>query len=588
MKKPTVDQTENAARKNPGSVEAESPKRLSRRNFLKSALTVAGVGSTGLIGSVAMAELGVTTVGKATRVKKSTAEKHPNAELLPNLAAPAKWDYQADVVVAGGGGSGLAAAVSATEYGAKAILLEKNAFCGGDTSIAMVVTGAIGSRFQNKLGIKAPSLGNRVLAEGSTNLDGFQNIAIPNATIGRNAALVRQIMEHQKDTMDWLEDMGVVYSTEAAGGSPAPGLFHIPIDPEHPEEGWYRWHPHNGRGFTEALEKKAKAIGVKILKEHPATGLVTSGQHVIGIAARNIDGKLVYTKAKAVVLATGGFGANTDMLRAYCNPRRAEAARYWGMPSATGDGIRMAQALGADVRAMDEIEIWDGGALREHGATTVYSAPNQLVRQKSLTVNKKAQRFFCESVYRGQAYSYQAAQTIAQPNMESFTLFDANIISREDIIKKFHPLFCEYPCPWFEQQFEHYLARGVIKKANTIPELAKKLGLDPDALVKTVDRYNMHCDAGADTDFFKEPIYMLPIRTAPFYGVGQKGGTSFNTHGGLVVDEKFHVLDKEWEPIPGLFVAGENAAGGGNLAFALPSGRLAGKFAANEGLGYGA
>jgi succinate dehydrogenase/fumarate reductase flavoprotein subunit len=255
------------------------------------------------------------------------------------------------------------------------------------------------------------------------------------------------------------------------------------------------------------------------------------------------------------------------------------------MPGATGDGIRMAQALDADMRQMDEIEIWDGGVLREHGATTVYSAPNQLARQKSLTVNKKAKRFFCESLTRGMVYTYQAAQTITQPDMESFTLFDANIISKEDIIKKFHPLFCEYPCPWFEEQFEQYLAKGVIKKADTIVELAKKLDLDPDTLVKTVDRYNSFCDAGYDSDFFKEPIYLHPIRTAPFYGVKQKGGSCFNTHGGLVVDEQFHVLDKNWDPIPGLFVAGENAAGGGTVGFVIPGGRLAGMFAAKEVLG---
>ncbi|MBA3035191.1 MAG: FAD-dependent oxidoreductase [Desulfobacterium sp.] len=525
------------------------------------------------------------TAGKSSRTKRNKAEKHPNAEPLPNLAAPAKWDYETDIIVAGGGGAGLAAAVSAAENGAKVIVLEKNPFCGGDTSIAECIGGGIGSRFQDRFGIKAPPLAARVLAEGSKNPDGSQNVATPNPTSGRNATFVRQIMEQQKDTVDWLEDMGVVYSTEPAGGMPAPGLVHVPIDPEHPEEGWYRWHPHNAKGFTLALEKKAKALGVKILKEHPAKGLVTSDKSVIGIAAHNIDGKMVYVKAKAVILATGGFGANTDMLKAYCSPRRAEAARYWGMPGATGDGIRMAQALGADMRGMDEIEIWDGGALREHGATTVYSAPNQLARQKSLTVNKKAKRFFCESLNRGMVYTYQGSQTIAQPDMESFTLFDANTISKEDIINKFHPLFCEYPCPWFEEQFENYVAKGVIKKAGTIVELAKKLGLDPDELVKTVDRYNMLCAKGEDSDFFKEPFYMHPIRTAPFYGVGQKGGSCFNTHGGLVVDEQFHVLDKNWDPIPGLFVAGENTFGGGTVGFVLPGGRLAGIFAAKEVLG---
>ncbi|MFH2047508.1 MAG: FAD-dependent oxidoreductase [Pseudomonadota bacterium] len=589
MKKPTVDQTKNADQMSREPIEKKSFKRVSRRGFLKGALTAAGAGSAGLIGSAAMTGLGINkaeaAAKKVAQAKGKKGEKLFDAEPLPNLSAPVKWDYETDIVVAGGGGAGLAAAVSAAEKGAKIIVIEKNPFCGGDTSIAECIGGGIGSNFQNRFGIKAPPIAARVLAEGSRNPDGSQNISTPNPTSGRNATFVRQIMEQQKETVDWLEDMGVVYSTEPAGGLPVPGLVHVPIDPQHPEEGWYRWHPHNAKGFTQALEKKAKELGVTILKEHPAKGLVTSGKRVIGIAAHNIDGKMVYLKAKAVILATGGFGANTDMLKTYCTPRRAEAARYWGMPGATGDGIRMAQALGADMRQMDEIEIWDGGVLREHGATTVYSAPNQLARQKSLTVNKKSKRFFCESLTRGMVYTYQAAQIITQPDMESFTLFDANTISKEDIIKKFHPLFCEYPCPWFEKQFEHYLAKGVIKKADTIFELAKKLGLDPDILVKTVDRYNSLCDSGYDADFFKEPIYMHPIRTAPFYGVKQKGGSCFNTHGGLVVDEQFHVLDKNWDHIPGLFVAGENAAGGGTVGFVLPGGRLAGMFAAKEVLG---
>ncbi len=549
--------------------DPEKKSGLSRRDFFKT--SALGIGATVVAGMSA-------TPVQAAKAKSAKAKAHANAEPLPTLSAPAKWNYEVDIVVAGGGGAGLAAAVSAAEQKAKVLLLEKNAFCGGDTSIAMVFSGNVGSRMQQRLGVKTPSLADRVMNVG------YNNLITPNPTCGRDGTLVRQITEIQADTIHWLEDLGMVFSEKAALGLP-PGTLHCPIDPEHREEDWYYWHPHTARGFTEALEKRAKALGVTILKEHPATNLVTSGKRVIGIAARNMDGQVVFTKAKAVILATGGFGANKEMLKKYCAPRRVEAARYWGMPGATGDGIRMAEALGADLRQMEEIEIWDGGALREHGATTVYSAPNQLVRQKSLTVNKKGKRFFNEALYKGYLYSFQAAQTIAQPDMESFTLFDSNIIKKEDIIKKLGATFCEYPCPWFEKQFDEYLAKGVIKKANTIPELAKMLGINPSNLVKTVERYNELCDKGEDTEFFKDAKYMHPIRTAPFYAVGQKGGSCFATYGGLVVDDKFHVLDKDWEPIPGLFVAGENAAGGSSVAFVIPGGRLAAKYAAKEVLG---
>ncbi|MDX9789132.1 MAG: FAD-dependent oxidoreductase [Desulfobacterales bacterium] len=498
----------------------------------------------------------------------------PGSEPLSPIQLPQKWNHEADVVIVGAGGAGLAAAVSAIENSAKVLVLEKNPFCGGNTSLAMVVEGLCGSRIQNKLGIQSPPLSERV----------NRDLTIPNATSGRNPTLVRQILEFQADTLNWLEDLGVVYEIKPAAGAPAPGIVHCPIDPEHPQQGWYSWFPHNARGFTEALEKQARNLGAKILLEHPVISLVVHKEKVVGVAAQLPNGKRVIIKGKSIILTSGGFGANKDMLKKYGNPRKVEGARYWGMPGSQGDGIRMAQALGAETNGMEEIEIWDGGALSEHGATTVYSTPNQLVRQKSLTVNKEGKRFFCESLYGGYYYSYQAAQTLSQKDQTSFTLFDADIIRKEDIIKKFDPMFCEYPCPWFEDQFQKYLKEGTIMKAGSIQELAKKMAVGAAVLVETVARYNQLCDKGVDEDFFKEPKYMQPIRKAPFYAVSQKGGACFNTWGGLIVDERFRVLNKNRNPIPGLYVAGENAAGGASLAYVLPGGRLAGKFAADEAL----
>lgn len=468
-------------------VDEDSKGGFSRRDFIKTAAV--GVSATALSG------LSASGLAHARSLTETQGVVIPGSKPLPPVQTPKKWDHEADVVVVGGGGAGLAAAVSAAESGAKVIVLEKNPFCGGDTSTAMVVDGLCGSRLQNKLGIPSPPLAQRVQ----------NDLTIPNATSGRNPTLVRQILEFQADTINWLEDLGVVYETGPVAGAPAPGIAHCPIDPDHPKEGWYRLFPHNGRGFTIVLEKKARTLGVKILLEHPAAAFVMEGKKLVGVSAQAQGGKSVYIKGESIILTTGGFGANKDMLKKYVVPRRAEGARYWGLSGAQGDGIRMAQALGAETDAMDEIEIWDGGALIEHGATTAYSAPNQLVRQKSLTVNKEGKRFFGESLYRGYYYSYQGAQTLSQKDQVSFTLFDANIIKKEDIIKKFDPMFCEYPCPWFEDQFQKYLADGTIMKANSIQELAKKMGIDSTVLTKTVERYNELCDKGVDEDFFKEP-----------------------------------------------------------------------------------
>jgi fumarate reductase flavoprotein subunit len=541
---------------------------LSRRGFI----------TTAAIGSAATFYLSGAKL-TAFASEQSSKQRNLNADPLPSNSKPTKWDDTTDVVVVGGGSSGLAAAVSAAETGAKVIVVEKNPFCGGDSQFASAfgtAGGPVASRFVRKQGVPCPPISEHVKAE----------LTGPDATGGKSPALVRTIIEHQAETLDWLEDLGVRYASGPVFGLP-PGVVHVPIDPEHPDGGWYRWHPHTARGFTQALEKRARSLAITFLTETPAIGLVTEGNQVIGITAQPVNAKPIHIKAASVVLTTGGFGANKDMLQKYLPPRRIAAYRYWGLPSATGDGIRMAEAIGAEITAMDEAEIWDGGALHDFGPHGAYTTPNQLVRQKSLTVNKLGQRFFDESLYAGLFYSYQAAQTIAQLDHTSFTLFDSNCISKEDIIKKFEPEICEYPCPWWDEQFQKYVEDGTIMKSDSIRGLARKMEVDPASLEETIVRYNACCDKGVDSEFFKEAKYLHAIKKPPFYAVKQFGGSLFETYGGLIVDNRFHVLNKKRQAIPGLYVAGQNAAFGTNLAFALPGGHLAGRFAAEDALGKG-
>ncbi|MGV8083115.1 MAG: FAD-dependent oxidoreductase [Coriobacteriia bacterium] len=589
---------------------SEKGTSLTRRAFLKtSAAGLGGAAIVGVLGSTSEA-----FAADAADAKTMAGTSNAGADPIASVGIPAKWTSEADIVIVGAGGAGLSAAVTAAEAGAKVIVLEKNAFAGGDSSIAMLFEGFVPSKWLKSLGLwgdelsnpkliadrftgmsattvygladpKDPSLGLPVAALGPSIgvdymgvQDAFNNIYTPTPICGRDSAYVRRIFSAQAETIDWLqEDMGVQFSTKQVAGLPIPGMMHCPIDPAHPEEDWEYWDPHNGRGFTEPLFDKAYKLGVTFYMSTPADGLVVDDTgRVVGVRG-SYEGQDVFVKGKAVLLTVGGFAANRDMLFEYCTKDRAESARAWSGPWATGDGIRMAQALGAKTHMMEEIEIWDGGAMRELGSHAVYSAPNQLVRQKSLTVNNKGKRFFSEGQYRGYYFSYQSAQTIAQPNHESATLFDAECISREDIIKKFSPWVCEYPCNWFDSDFKKYLEEGVILKADTIEELAKLLGYPEDNLVATVNRYNELCEAGYDEDFFKDAQYLHPIKTAPFYAVKQIGGSCFNTWGGLVVDEEFRVVDEKLDPIPGLYSAGENVAGGASLAFCLPGGRLAAK-----------
>jgi len=511
--------------------------------------------------------------GAARPAIPSGAEPVSPAEML------AVWDHETDVIVVGAGGAGLSAAVTAREMGARVVVLEKNSGCGGDTSIAMAfISRTSDTKFQKKLGIKPVPLSE----------------AFPMATAGfsnrNNGEVERTLIERDPETADWLEDMGVVYETGPAAGTP-PGLFLTPVDPEGSENGYYSWFPYNAKGFTKTLEKRARALEVKIFSATPAIALVTKDGRVVGLAAKTKEGKTLYIKGKVTILSTGGFGANKDMLRKYCPPDVFEGiAHYIGLPSCTGDGIRMAQGIGAVIEGMDDLEMWDGGVDGVgEGPVAFYNAATQLVRQKSLTINKFGKRFMDEDLLYGHGHEIgpfkaNANQIRRQKDHTSFTIHDSETVKKEFIIKRFEAMACKYPCRWYEKDFERRVDDGTIMKADNIKDLAQLMGVDSMALQGTIGQYNEYCDKGEDPEFFKPAKYLFSLRKPPFYAVKQAGCALFNTWGGLVTNSKFQVMDKEWNVIPGLRVAGHNAAYCASVVYALTSGRIAGESAAEEAL----
>ncbi len=485
------------------------------------------------------------------------------------------YDHEADILVIGAGGAGLPAAVAAAEKGVKVTVLEKNRICGGDALFAMD-TGGINSRHARTVNIGSPLPPDAALAI-------FTNgwMADPD--------VFRAIMIKNDDTLDWMEDMGVVYDpthkwTKHIQALGMPMSSHMPIDPENQEQGYYSWFPFNARGFMRALEKRARSLGVKIMTRTPATGLLQETGKVLGVEASTKEGESLYLKGKVVIIASGGFGANREMIKKYALPRRADAFAYYvGCASNTGDGIKMAQAIGAATEAMDAQTIWDGGVQGiGEGPKAFYNAATQLVRQSSLTVNKLGKRFFNEASMTGYIFDGQGNATLRQKDMTSFTIHDSDTVQKKFIIEKFDPFACEYPTPWFERSFAKALASGVIMKSETITSLAQLMGVDPKTLKQTVDTYNLHCDRGQDLEYFKPAKYLAPIRKAPFYAVKQVGGALIATLGGLKVNGNFQVLDEKWHPIPGLYAAGQAMPWSGTLQAAFNSGRIAGENGARE------
>lgn len=522
--------------------------------------------------------------------------------------APDEYDEVYDVVVAGAGGAGFTAALTIAERGHNVLLLEKNGYVGGDTQFTLGIY-ARNTPWQMEVGdaMVAQSNGaltenpfvytdareylclrpNAVAADGAKLYRDSSHLMAaycPSPTFGRDIHVCATIMDLNPEVMNWLIEHGVAESHGAIGGM-FPGAGMCPCDPavQGQEDDWLSYAPYCGYGyFKDGLTPYAAELGMEVRLESPVTRLIWDGARVTGVVYTDKAGVEHTVGAKAVCLATGGFAANQDMIDKYVEPRRAAAVRTWSQPGATGDGIRIAQGLGAATRGMSEIEIWDGGVFRSMGPVGGYTAPNQLVRQKSLSVNKVAKRYCNEAYYSGYFYSFNGAQTITQPDMTTFTLFDSTMISRADLIEKFKGEFCEYPLANFDEELPKYIEMGVVKKADTIAELAEQLGLDPARLEETVERYNEMCANQWDSDFFKDPEFLWPISEPPFYGVEQYGGTCFATWGGLVIDDTTRVLDEAWEPIAGLYACGEQTFGGSSGGQVFPAGRLAGKVLAEK------
>jgi fumarate reductase flavoprotein subunit len=562
---------------------------ITRRDFLKDAGLV--FGGAAAVGAVSYVGGGIGG-GVQTAYAQDDSDVSTMSESvkpIPPAEVPASWDFEADVVVCGGGMSGLMTTCKAAAYGASVITLEKNGIPGGDGQWAEATMGDY---------TMTPKLIDFLRAD--------EGMLSPKD--GKNHRLMVKMVQRWQDMLDFWDSMGVVRTRNVNAlngfGALMPYMeyygenflgqseFYEPAVPESLEypDDIHRWHPHEARGFTNAMYWYAINNNVGFKLSTPATALVSDGGRVVGVKAHDKQNeKDIFVKAKAVVLATGGLIGNHAMFEYYTPPeKRKFVAKYAGMPSAEGDGIRMAQGIGAFVEEMGEFDIWDGGCIDPHyanGPRAVYNAATQLGRQKSLQVNKLAKRFTDEGRYSGNCYTYNGFQRVYQLDATTFTLFDTNCISREDLMAKFDPMACEEPVPWFDEDFERQLAEGIIMKADSLDELAGLMGVDAAALKETVDRYNSMCDKGEDTDMGKQPKYLVPIKTAPFYTVKDVGGIYWHHGGGMVYNESLQVVDRNWQPIGGLYCAGQNGRALCQIANAAGSGFLAGENAAREALG---
>ena len=506
---------------------------------------------------------------------------------IPPVSHPEKWDQKADVVVVGGGGAGLCAAVRARMKGASVILVEIMPSMGGATQHA---TGAVGwgTKAQKRAGIPF-------------NREDLFQMVMQSSNYTINPWLLRSLIHKGAETLDWIEDLGLEWEVQVCGMMPA---FHVPKGAMN--RSWLLIQ----KEVTDLLFKVAKEKGVKPLVKTRTVALVRKNDRIVGIKAEREGETLFIMAKKGVILAAGGMSVNRGLLKEYIPAAYRGCASSYDLPTSTGEVIRMGIGAGADMAGFNSVSVFDGGIpYLEEGKGPfyryLYSGDIQLVRQPWLYVNKCCQRFLNEDP-PGFGFETMGAAQMAQPEGRAYVIFDNNY--KKDIWI-FKGEYCEKPlvpdlpgmdkwperiCPkdW-QIAVKKAIEAGIIKVDPTIKGLANKLGLEPGKLQERVVTYNKFCETGNDLEFGKKKEFLIPIKTPPFYGT-KVGAQIASTKCGLRINPDFQVLDRNCRIIPGLYAAfhtaggstGENYVGTsvlGDCNLAYASGYAAGDKAASKG-----
>lgn len=373
-----------------------------------------------------------------------------------------------DVVIVGAGGAGLTAAAQAAENGAKVIVVEKMPIVGGNSLKATGGMNAADTKYQEALGIT------------DSGVDEFIEDTMNGGHQINDRSLVTVMAEESSDAVDWLDAIGAPLPKVAATGGTTHKYLHEPEDGSAV-----------GSYLVEKLNAQAEKLGVQIMLNTEATEILTENGAAVGIKAESKEHN--YTiHAKSVILATGGFGANFDLMASF-NPALANAVTT-NHAGATGDGILMAEAIGADTVDMDQIQLHP----------TVYQETGLLVSESvrsmgGILVNAEGKRF-CNDLATRDAVSNAELE---QPGAYAYIIFDQRIV--DDL-----------------KSCQKYIKNGLTVSADNYEDLAKAMGLEGDAIqnfVDTMDTWNAAVAAGEDKEFGRNNGMDADLSTAPYYAI---------------------------------------------------------------------
>lgn len=504
-----------------------------------------------------------------------------------------------EIVVIGAGGAGMAAAAAASDAGAKVVVLEKMSAIGGNTRVGEGTYNVADEALLEKTGTKTtPDMEKEVedaiavetddekykslLEDTAADFEAWKESGTDTLFDSANwhalqtylgggeigdLDLIRTFADGAVGTYEWLtDDIGVQFKDD---------YIFMPIGGK-----WTRGHQidmtaatgaegdNGGNVYITKLKERTDKNGVEILTDAKVTEITKNDDgRVTGAIAERSDGsKITVNASKAVILTTGGFAANPDMVLKYSNGTITTKLTSCAV-SSTGDGIPLAEAVGASMTDLDQIQVHPLGDPKD-GCVAEFVG-NWLGAQYYMFVNKEGQRFVKED---GTRYEMSQAE-LKQTDSEMWLIVDSSQIAGDDSRT---------------DQINSLLADGHTVKGDTIEELAEKIGVDPATLQATVDKYNEGMQNGED-EFGKATDPNATISVAPFYA-SLRTPTVHHTMGGVTINTDAQVLDTDGNVIPGFYAAGEvtggihgnNRLGGNAFADIMTYGRIAGTNAAAE------
>ena len=416
-----------------------------------------------------------------------------------------------DIVIIGAGGAGMTAAIMTQQAGKSFVLLEKMPYAGGNTTKATGGMNAAETHYQKEQGIED----SKALFAADT-MKGGHALNDPK--------LVAVMANSSSDAIDWLDSIGAELPKISFSGGASVNRIHAPEDGSGV-----------GAFLVDRFSAKLDELGVETMYETTATELLTDAEgKICGVKAEGPDA--VYTfNAKAVILATGGFGANEEMYTQYRPDLKGTVTT--NAPGATGDGIIMAQALGADLVDIEQIQLHP----------TVEQTTSILITESvrgdgAILVNQSGVRFTNELLTRDAV----SAAELEQEGQYAYIIFDQKL--RDNL-----------------KAIEKYVKSGITVESDTIEGLAEQLGIEPATLAQTLADWNEIVKNQRDTQFGRTTGMNEDLSTPPYYAIKIAPGIH-HTMGGIKINTSAEVINTEGQAIPGLFAAGEVCGGvhGGN------------------------